>query len=85
MSPDDFIRKNVISKLKELGFQGGVLDFAADEAIDYYRRCSQATRRGGMSDDCFRIAKLWAEKYGQPPCKTSKRKGKSGGKQVSMF
>lgn len=23
MSPDDFIRKNVISKLKELGFQGG--------------------------------------------------------------
>ncbi|AVK37872.1 hypothetical protein AB1Y45_15580 [Morganella morganii] len=85
MSPDDFIRKNVISKLKELGFQGGVLDFAADEAIDYYRRCSQATRRGGMFDDCFRIAKLWAEKYGQPPGKTSKRKGKSGGKQVSMF
>ncbi|CAM7036392.1 hypothetical protein MOMOMM089B2_16800 [Morganella morganii] len=23
MSPDDFIRKNVISKLKEWGFQGG--------------------------------------------------------------
>lgn len=85
MSPDDFIRKNVITKLRALGFQGGVLDFAADEAIDYYRRCSQATKRGGMFDDCFRIAKLWAEKYGQRPSKTSKRKGKAAGRQVSMF
>ncbi|MEM8119477.1 hypothetical protein Q4R94_18515 [Morganella morganii] len=84
MNPTEFIRKNIINELEKLGYQGGVLDFAADRGLDHYRRCSQATRRGGMFDDCLRVAKLWAEKYGQKPSAGTKKKAKAS-RQVSMF
>ncbi|WP_230083276.1 MULTISPECIES: hypothetical protein [unclassified Providencia] len=42
MNPDEFIRKNIIKKLIELGYQDGVaLELAADEGISHFRRCSQ--------------------------------------------
>ena len=84
MSPTQFIRKNIINELEKLGYQGMVLDFAADQGIDYYHRCSQASRRGRMFDDCLREAKLWAEKYGQKPSAGAKKKARAS-RQVSMF
>ncbi|UBH60600.1 MULTISPECIES: hypothetical protein [Proteus] len=85
MSPDEFIRKNIIQKLTDLGYSGGALEIAADEGISHYRRCSQASRRGAMFDDCFHVAKSWIDKYGDKPTTGSKRKVKSVSKQTSMF
>ena len=85
MSPDEFIRKNIIQKLTDLGYSGGALEIAADERISHYRRCSQASRRGAMFDDCFHAAKSWIDKYGDKPTTGSKRKAKSVSKQTSMF
>ncbi|EDU61972.1 hypothetical protein Ec53638_A0005 [Escherichia coli 53638] len=32
----------------------------ADMAVEHYRRCSQASRKGRVFDDCLYIAKQWA-------------------------
>ncbi|MEX6385236.1 hypothetical protein AB6F61_20430 [Providencia hangzhouensis] len=85
MSPEDFIRKNIIKKLKELDYQGGALQLAADEGIAHYRRCSQASKRGAMFDDCFHVAKVWMDKYGGNTKAKPKRRGKTAVKQVSLF
>lgn len=85
MSPEDFIRQNIIRKLKELDYQGGALELAADEGITYYRRCSQASKRGAMFDDCFHVAKVWMDKYGGNVKAKPKRRGKTVVKQVSLF
>ncbi|ATG17294.1 hypothetical protein CO695_13680 [Providencia alcalifaciens] len=85
MSPEDFIRKNIIKKLKELDYQGGALQLAADEGIAHYRRCSQASKRGAMFDDCFHVAKVWMDKYGGNTKAKPKRRGKTVVKQVSLF
>ncbi|CAG9411194.1 hypothetical protein NVI2019_PEGOAJLN_00688 [Providencia alcalifaciens] len=77
MNPDDFIRKNIIKKLMELGYQeGGTLEFAADEGLSHFRRCSQASRRGAIFDDCYHVAKTWIEKYGHKQPEISKRRTK---------
>lgn len=34
----------------------------ANFGVDHYRRCSQATAKGKMFDDCLRLAKAWAIK-----------------------
>ncbi|MEQ5317988.1 hypothetical protein ABN239_13195 [Providencia vermicola] len=85
MSPEDFIRKNIIQKLQELDYQGGALQLAADEGIAHYRRCSQASKRGAMFDDCFHVAKVWMDKYGGNTKVKPKRRGKTVVKQVSLF
>lgn len=85
MSPEYFIRKNIIQKLKELDYQGGALQLAADEGIAHYRRCSQASKRGAMFDDCFHVAKVWMDKYGGNTKAKPKRRGKTVVKQVSLF
>ncbi|EUD09182.1 hypothetical protein PO864_17835 [Providencia alcalifaciens] len=85
MSPEDFIRKNIIQKLKELDYQGGALQLAADEGIAHYRRCSQASKRGAMFDDCFHVAKVWMDKYGGNTKAKLKRRGKTVVKKVSLF
>ncbi|WP_272659499.1 hypothetical protein [Providencia sp. PROV172] len=85
MSPEDFIRKNITQKLQELDYQGGALQLAADEGIAHYRRCSQASKRGAMFDDCFHVAKVWMDKYGGNTKAKPKRRGKTVVKQVSLF
>ncbi|RFT10606.1 hypothetical protein DYB39_06325 [Providencia rettgeri] len=85
MSPEDFIRKNIIQKLQELDYQGGALQLAADEGIAHYRRCSQASKRGAMFDDCFHVAKVWMDNYGGNTKAKPKRRGKTVVKQVSLF
>lgn len=77
--------KTSYKNLLTLVIRGGALEIAADEGISHYRRCSQASRRGAMFDDCFHAAKSWIDKYGDKPTTGSKRKAKSVSKQTSMF
>lgn len=77
--------KTSYRNLLTLVIRGGALEIAADEGISHYRRCSQASRRGAMFDDCFHAAKSWIDKYGDKPTTGSKRKVKSVSKQTSMF
>ncbi|MGM7476943.1 hypothetical protein ACS7D7_16885 [Proteus mirabilis] len=77
--------KTSYKNLLTLVIRGGALEIAADEGISHYRRCSQASRRGAMFDDCFHAAKSWVDKYGDKPTTGSKRKVKSVSKQTSMF
>ncbi|WP_237585587.1 MULTISPECIES: hypothetical protein [Proteus] len=77
--------KTSYRNLLTLVIRGGALEIAADEGISHYRRCSQASRRGAMFDDCFHAAKSWIDKYGDKPTTGSKRKAKSVSKQTSMF
>lgn len=85
MSPDEFIRSNIIKKLTDSGYQGGALELAADEGLSHFRRCSQASKRGAMFDDCYHVAKTWIDKYGDKKPTGSKRRIKQASKQVSMF
>ncbi|KLP39262.1 hypothetical protein [Enterobacter ludwigii] len=62
MSPQDFILQNVKKELLKLGYEENVALSGADMALDHYRRCSQASRKGRIFDDCLFIAKAWAQK-----------------------
>jgi hypothetical protein len=62
MSPSDFILDNVKKELLKLGYEENVALSGADMALDHYRRCSQASIKGRIFDDCLYIAKAWAKK-----------------------
>lgn len=80
MSPEQFIRKHITAALVAEGFPSGVAGGGAEHGVDYYRRMSQASKKGGCFDDCLFRARQWA--LGQTTAaerKTGKRKaGKSG-------
>lgn len=65
--------------------RGGALELAADEGLSHFRRCSQASKRGAMFDDCYHVAKAWIDKHGHKQQTASKRRTKQASKQVSMF
>ncbi|KDY43156.1 hypothetical protein AB91_5454 [Escherichia coli 2-460-02_S3_C1] len=44
------------------GYDPNVALMGADMAVEHYRRCSQASRKGRIFDDCLYIAKQWAGK-----------------------
>ena len=81
MNHIEFIEKNVREELMRQGFtqavaQGG----GAYQAVDMYKRMSQASRKGGMFDDVMRHAKLWAEKQtSASERREAKRKVRKGG------
>lgn len=62
MNPQEFIHKNITTELIKLGYDENAAMTGADMAVDHYRRCSQASRKGRIFDDCLYIAKLWAGK-----------------------
>lgn len=62
MNPVDFIRTNVNAELLKLGYDPNASLTGADMAVDHYRRCSQASRKGKIFDDCLNIGKAWAKK-----------------------
>lgn len=62
MTPQQFIHKNVTTELIKLGYDANAAMTGADMAVDHYRRCSQASSKGKIFDDCLHIAKLWAGK-----------------------
>lgn len=74
MNHIEFIEKHVREELLKLGFSLGVAQGGAFQAIDMYRRMSQASRKGKIFDDVLRHAKLWAEKQQLPTERFEKRK-----------
>ncbi|EIM2960090.1 hypothetical protein K5Z09_004833 [Escherichia coli] len=57
MTPEEFICKHITEKLVADGLPEVV---AREGGLDYYRRSSQASRRGAMFDDCYFHAQQWA-------------------------
>ncbi|STN58621.1 Uncharacterised protein [Escherichia coli] len=76
MNHIEFIEKHVREELLKLGFSLGVAQGGAFQAIDMYKRMSQASRKGKIFDDVLRHAKLWAEKQRLPADRFEKRKVK---------
>ncbi|EPJ3761794.1 TPA: hypothetical protein ACTYAL_004752 [Citrobacter freundii] len=76
MNHIEFIEKHVREELLKLGFSLGVAQGGAFQAIDMYKRMSQASRKGKIFDDVLRHAKLWAEKQQLPADRFEKRRVK---------
>ena len=77
MNHIEFIEKHVREELLKLGLSLGVAHGGgALQAIDMYKRMSQASRKGKIFDDVLRHAKLWAEKQQLPADRFEKRKVK---------
>lgn len=76
MNHIEFIEKHVREELLRLGFSLGVAQGGAFQAVDMYKRMSQASRKGKIFDDVLRHAKLWAEKQQLPADRLDKRKVK---------
>ncbi|HFX6047209.1 MULTISPECIES: hypothetical protein [Klebsiella pneumoniae complex] len=53
-----FIEKNVREELLRQGFTQAVAQGGAYQAVDMYKRMSQASRKGEIFDDVMRHAKL---------------------------
>lgn len=62
MNHIEFIEKNVREQLIKHGFSFSVAQGGAWQAIDLYKRMSQASKKGAIFDDVMRHAKAWAEK-----------------------
>lgn len=62
MNHIEFIEKNVREELIRQGFSLTVAKGGAWQAVDLYKRMSQASKKGKIFDDVLRHAKLWAEK-----------------------
>ena len=62
MNHIEFIEKNVREILIKQGFSSSVVQGGAWQAIDLYKRMSQASKKGAIFDDVMRHAKAWADK-----------------------
>lgn len=60
MQAEQFIRRHITNALLTEGFPDQVATGAAGYGIEYYQRCSQPSRKGGMFDDCLHFARQWA-------------------------
>ncbi|HHA1455492.1 TPA: hypothetical protein ACOEFO_000976 [Enterobacter hormaechei subsp. xiangfangensis] len=58
----EFIEKNVREQLIKQGFSSSVAQGGAWQAIDLYKRMSQASKKGAIFDDVMRHAKAWVDK-----------------------
>ncbi|WHQ16380.1 hypothetical protein MQ089_10635 [Edwardsiella anguillarum] len=67
MNPVQFIHSNVKSVLVKQGYDPNVALMGADIAVEHYRRCSQASKKGAIFDDCVRVGKSWADMQGRKP------------------
>ena len=58
----------------------------AYQAVDLYKRMSQASKKGAIFDDVLRFARLWAEKQtSTAERRETKRTVKKGGNQAGLF
>ncbi|NIG74979.1 hypothetical protein F3J34_15425 [Klebsiella sp. Ap-873] len=62
MNHAEFIEKNIKQVLIKEGYSIPIAQGGANFGVDHYRRCSQASAKGKMFDDCLRLAKAWAIK-----------------------
>lgn len=58
----EFIEKNVKEILIKQGFSSSVAQGGEWQALDLYKRMSQASKKGAIFDDVMRHAKAWADK-----------------------
>lgn len=77
----EFIEKHVREELIRQGFTVGVAQGGAFQAVDMYKRMSQASRKGRIFDDVLRHAKLWAEKQTLPADRFDSKRAKRGKRQ----
>ena len=81
-----FIEKSVREELLRQDFTQAVAQGGAYQAVDMYKRMSQASRKGEIFDDVMRHAKLWAEKQtSAAERREAKRKVRKGGDQAGLF
>ncbi|OON34639.1 hypothetical protein BTJ39_23775 [Izhakiella australiensis] len=85
MNPIEFIEINTMRQLIALGYSPAIAQGGADAAVDHYKRCSQASKKGAMFDDCFYRARIWADKYGLPEDKPGKKPRQKKGIQPALF
>ncbi|MCF6705924.1 hypothetical protein [Raoultella ornithinolytica] len=86
MNHIEFIEKNVREELLRQGFTQAVAQGGAYQAVDMYKRMSQASRKGGVFDDVMRYAKLWAEKQtSTAERREAKRAVRKGSNQAGLF
>lgn len=85
MNHIEFIEKNVRDELIKQGFTAAVAQGGAFQAVDMYKRMSQASRKGRIFDDVLRYAKLWAEKQTMPSDKFEKKRVKRNQPQPGLF
>lgn len=86
MTPEEFICKHITEKLVAEGFPEIVARGGACRGLDYYRRSSQASRKGAIFDDCYFRARQWA--LGQTTVaerKVKKKPGSNGNRQPDLF
>jgi len=63
MTTIEFIEQNIIAELTRQGFDQTACHIGAREGIAYFRRASQASRKGKIFDDCLFHARLFAKKH----------------------
>ncbi|WP_199634967.1 hypothetical protein JEM67_16080 [Serratia sp. PAMC26656] len=80
MNPIEFIRKNVVTQLVGEGFPEDVAR-GAEEAVDLYRRMSQASRKGRIYDDCLTQARQYC-RFHTPKHLKGGSNGKRGNRAV---
>lgn len=80
----EFIEKNVKEQLLKQGFSLSVAQGGAWQAIDLYKRMSQASKKGGMFDDVMRHAKAWADKQ-VTQAEVTKKKRSTRSNQNGLF
>ena len=85
MNPVDFIAKNVENELLKQGFAEAAARGGAHAAVDHYRRCSSATTKGAMFDDCLHHGKAWATKYSLPEERPGKKRKERKVSQQSLL
>lgn len=84
MSWESFIEKHVREELIRQGFTVAAAQGGAFQAVDMYKRMSQASRKGRIFDDVLRHAKLWAEKQTLPADRFDSKRAKRG-RQQGLF
>lgn len=60
MNPADFIHKHIVKVLMGEGYPEDVARRGANKGVDHYCKCSQASKKGAMFDDCLHYARLEA-------------------------
>jgi len=84
MNHIEFIEKHVKEQLIKQGYSLSIAQGGAWQAVDLYKRKSQASKKGGMFDDVMRYAKLWAEKQ-ITPAEAQKKKRAVKTKQPTLL
>lgn len=85
MNVEAFIRQHITAALVAEGFSEIVARGGAEYGVDYYRRCSQASRKGSMYEDCLFRARQWAAGQTTTVERKQAKKKPGGGALPGLF